>query len=509
MFRLSASMRLAMRWSRLVHELGVAPDEPSDEIECHDDDDQGERRPPHPIESVVVDGLPGERSVCADIRYLSIDHARKRRLVSVTEQVSVDVVRVADQDQDWRSLTGDSGDAEHDAGDDACQRRRHGDAGHRLPLRNAECVRRLAELVRHELEHLLGSANDDRNHQEHQGQRREPAAALAVEGRDEHGVDEYCSDDGRHPAEDVDHERRRTGEWPATVLDEVDAHHHRDRDGDQRAQRHLLQGAENRVPRAATRIAICACADRLGEPPVAGDRVPALADHRPQQPDQWDQRDAEGQRNEHRGELVLRLPGGVARRQDGRCDGAHVNSFPRLTTLRAAALTANVSTNSTRPAAMNAPVCFGSLNSAALFAIFDANVSPPLKIEKVNGAPGEGLDRMSMTAIVSPSARPRPSIEPLMRPGRPYGSTATRIISQRVAPSAHAASMFCGGVRSNTSRLMAVMIGRIMMASTTPPSKIVPTSTFLSLKSGNPPRWYSVRCTDRRCGASTMMPQMP
>src|SRR5262249_62386745 len=103
----------------------------------------------------------------------------------------------------------------------------------------------------------------------------------------------------------------------------------------------------------------------------------------------------------------------------------------------------------------------------ALFAIFEANVSPPLKIEKVNGEPGDGLDRMSMTAIVSPSARPRPSIEPLMRPGRPYGSTAMRIISQRVAPSAHAASMFCGGGRSNTSRPVAGAVRRDMDGRTT------------------------------------------
>src|SRR5262249_61817766 len=123
----------------------------------------------------------------------------------------------------------------------------------------------------------------------------------------------------------------------------------------------------------------------------------------------------------------------------------------------------------------------------ALFAIFEANVSPPLKIEKVNGEPGDGLDRMSMTAIVSPSARPRPSIEPLMRPGRPYGSTAIRIISQRVAPSAHAASMFCGGGRSNTSRLMAVMIGRVMIGRTTPPAENGPKATVSVFESGDPP----------------------
>ena len=81
---------------------------------------------------------------------------------------------------------------------------------------------------------------------------------------------------------------------------------------------------------------------------------------------------------------------------------------------------------------MYAPVCVGLLNSAALFAIFEANVSPPLKIENVNGDPTPDLDKIRVIAIVSPSARPRPSIEPAMTPGRPYGRTANRIISHRV-----------------------------------------------------------------------------
>src|SRR4051794_5960451 len=100
------------------------------------------------------------------------------------------------------------------------------------------------------------------------------------------------------------------------------------------------------------------------------------------------------------------------------------DAFFRLTTQRAAALTANVSAKSTKPAAMYAPVCLGLLNSAALLAIFDANVSPPEKIDQENGAPSPILDRISITAMVSPSARPSPSIAPETTPGRPWGMTA-------------------------------------------------------------------------------------
>ena len=55
-------------------------------------------------------------------------------------------------------------------------------------------------------------------------------------------------------------------------------------------------------------------------------------------------------------------------------------------------------------------------------------------------------ERMIATAIVSPSARPSPSIEPLITADLPKGRTAIRIISQRVAPSASAPSSRRRGV---------------------------------------------------------------
>ena len=46
-----------------------------------------------------------------------------------------------------------------------------------------------------------------------------------------------------------------------------------------------------------------------------------------------------------------------------------------------------------------------------------------------------------------------------------------RSISQRVAPSASAASFSATGATAKTSRQIAVMIGRIMIASTIPAAK--------------------------------------
>ena len=56
-------------------------------------------------------------------------------------------------------------------------------------------------------------------------------------------------------------------------------------------------------------------------------------------------------------------------------------------------------------------------------------------------------------------------------PERQYGSTARRIISQRVAPKPSAASLWSAGTVLMTSRLIALTIGRIMIASTSPVMK--------------------------------------
>ena len=77
----------------------------------------------------------------------------------------------------------------------------------------------------------------------------------------------------------------------------------------------------------------------------------------------------------------------------------------------------------------------------------------------------------SVTAIVSPIARPSPSMAAPEIPAREYGITAVRIISQRVAPSARAASLWSSGTVEITSRLIAVTIGRIMIARISPAMK--------------------------------------
>src|SRR4029453_16955978 len=117
---------------------------------------------------------------------------------------------------------------------------------------------------------------------------------------------------------------------------------------------------------------------------------------------------------------------------------------------------------------------------------------------------------MIMTAIVSPSARPKTSMEALMTPDRPYGRTAVRTTSQRVGPSASAASMWSRGVWVKTSRDIAITIGKIMMARTTDATNTDPLGSTLLLNNGiQPIALINHWAAGDRNGPRTINPQRP
>ena len=80
-------------------------------------------------------------------------------------------------------------------------------------------------------------------------------------------------------------------------------------------------------------------------------------------------------------------------------------------------------------------------------------------------------ERISATAMVSPSARPSASIVPPMIPPRPKGSTTVRTMPQVVAPSASAASFSPGGVCEKTWRITAHAIGITIIDTAMPATK--------------------------------------
>ena len=134
-------------------------------------------------------------------------------------------------------------------------------------------------------------------------------------------------------------------------------------------------------------------------------------------------------------------------------------------------------------------------------------VGLPVPIRLAVSSPG---DRMIATAIVSPNARPRPSMVAPITPGFPKGRTAVRIISHLVAPSARAASSYSRGVCRKTSRDTDVMIGRIITASTSEAViSVRPVADALS-KKGRKPRLSSSHWNSgTRAGANTCRPHIP
>ena len=120
-------------------------------------------------------------------------------------------------------------------------------------------------------------------------------------------------------------------------------------------------------------------------------------------------------------------------------------------------------------------------------------------------------ERMIVTAIVSPSARPRPSIAPLITDDLPNGRTVIRIISQRVAPSASAPSWSLRGVCEKTSRATAETIGRIITVRTMPATSIVrPVTEAGPSKNGMKPSFCSSHSsTGTAAGPRTKIPQSP
>src|SRR5699024_5241094 len=107
-----------------------------------------------------------------------------------------------------------------------------------------------------------------------------------------------------------------------------------------------------------------------------------------------------------------------------------------LTMALAITLTTRVMTNSIKPAAISSD-CRCPNASGKFRAISDGIVA--LAPEVSNDQENPPGDNTMVTAMVSPSARPRASMIEEMMPARAKGKTVILIISQRVAPSPRAA----------------------------------------------------------------------
>src|SRR5438552_727388 len=314
-------------------------------------------------------------------------------------------------EQEWGGLAGNSCDPREAPRDDSAERCARHDLERRAPARVSERERRLAQRMRHQAHHFFRRTREHRNHQNRQ---RDAARERRIPLR---RPDDEC------PRHDADHDRRSAVEHignephhetepPGPVLGEVQPGCYTDRYPDQRGETDDDARTHDRVGDTASRLP-----SRHGtlrkEGPIDGRR--AL---------QHEIAENEQQR-EHRGERQHHHHGG--HRAAGEMTAEHAaahsarlpTAWPRATRqirTRAMALTATVSTKRINPTSNKADwyrLVVASLNSLAIAA---AIVYAGCRSE----TPMSCRFPMSIvTAIVSPSARPRPRMTAPIKPARP------------------------------------------------------------------------------------------
>src|SRR5208337_342944 len=270
-------------------------------------------------------------------------------------------------------------------------------------------------------------------------------------------VDEEANDDRGRAQENVIDEAHDDREARiAAVFSQVRARQNAERCADRQADRRRDHAADDRVEEPA---------DHSGRGGILGEDIQRQpADPIPQQGRQDNDQHAQAQGRRRVGETC---PDDVAPFAPGIEVGHRLHALiSRLaSSQRAAARTMNVMTNRMKPRASSDAVKRPGSASANWLAIIAEMVVPWARMDDWILV---ALPMTKVTAIVSPSARPRASITPPITPTRVKGMTMLPTTSKVVAPTPYAASFNTVGTVSKTSRDTAVMKGRIMSASTSP-----------------------------------------
>ena len=155
------------------------------------------------------------------------------------------------REEQRRGLAGDAHDGEGRAGDQSAARRVADHAERDLPARRADREAGLAQLVRHQVEDVLGGARHHREHDERQ--RDGPGeAGVVLQRLHEDGEGEHADDDRRHAHHHVgDHADGRGHAAVAAELGEVDAAEEPDRDRHERGHPGDDERADDGVGEAA------------------------------------------------------------------------------------------------------------------------------------------------------------------------------------------------------------------------------------------------------------------
>ncbi|ENN85907.1 hypothetical protein RHSP_17315 [Rhizobium freirei PRF 81] len=328
-----------------------------------------------------------------------------------TGQARIHEFAIAGREEKRRCFAADTGDSQQDAGEDARPGGTVDHHHHGLPARRTERGGRLAKRIWHQQQHVLGRAVDDREGDQRQ---REDAGdgGVAVHGNDHGAVDEYADDDRGCGQQDVVDELGKLGELRAVgIFHQIGAGENADRRGDQDGAARDQHGTVDCVDQSTTRTL---GRDRHGEDVEAERRYTTINQaHK----DHAEKEYAEDSREKAQGHHHPVLP--IAPRDEVLTNCifhrfAPQSESPRPIIHLASASTQKERTNRSRPSAIRLDNCRPSA-SPKLLAIWAEMV--------VDGEMIDDCRRLTepttkVTAMVSPSARPRPSMMPPTRPRR-------------------------------------------------------------------------------------------
>src|SRR5437870_2073421 len=458
--------------------------------EHHEDEDQG--------------GPPGglvQGRVRAEGEHIDGVRQRLARLIQTLPPKRAPEAR----HEERRRFAADPRDPEQRPGNHGAARGGQHDPEDRSIPGNPQGERRLARRDGHQAKSLLRGPGDERDHDCREGDdprgRAEDESLAHDSGRAElenEGEREDADHDGGDLGHDIDEEPDRGAHAILPVLGQIDPGQDANRECD-----HGGQGDEDES--ALDRISDAAIGRREREETRSDGAESAdggLEEEAPERDQRED--DAEEGRDVHR--EILPPPPGVPIEPEG-----HAAPSPRRRTRpnmsRAKTLMTSDMSIRTSPSSMRALSSSGSVALRKLFAIQLAMVCPWSNREREIAL---RFPIVMVTAIVSPTARPRPRMMAPKIPARAYRRTPTRVVSQRVAPRPQAASRWLAGTARRASRDTAAMRGLNMIARMTPAVNLSVPMGF-PWKMGRNPKmsWTTGSTVTRMTGPRTKIPHNP
>src|SRR2546422_1968772 len=388
--------------------------------EHHEDEDQG--------------GPPGglvQGRVRAEGEHIDGVRQRLARLIQTLPPERTPEAR----HEERRRFAADPRDPEQRPGNHGAARGGEHDPEDRSIPGNPRGERRLARRVGHQAKSLLRGPGDERDHDCRQGDDprgcAEDESLVYNSGRaelEDEGEREDADHDGRDLGHDIDEEPDRGAEAILPVLGQIDPGQDADRECD-----HGGEGDEDE--RALDRVSDAAICRREREETRGDGAEPADGglEEEAAEGDECEDHAQEGG-DVHR-EILPPPPGVPVEREPHAAPSPRRRTRPSMS--RAKTLMMSDISMRTSPSSMRALSSSGSVAFKKLFAIQLAMVCPWSKSEMEIAL---RFPIVIVTAIVSPTARPRPRMIAPKIPARAYRRTAMRVVSQRVAPRLKAAS---------------------------------------------------------------------